>query len=115
MRKTVVSVVLTLLAIVALPTVATVTTNLVAYHSDSVAYQYPSDRGDGNGNNGGDYGDNDNRRCHNSENCRGSFSPGPFDRSPVDIHDNQFCVSPDCSGHSDSGSNKGNDGKKGSK
>lgn len=47
---------------------------------------------------GGDYGNgNDQRRCHESENCRGSFSPGPFDRSPVDVHDN--CVSLDCSGY----------------
>lgn len=46
--------------------------------------------------NGGEYGNgNDNRRCH-GRGCRGSFSPGPFDRSPVDIHDN--CVSLDCSG-----------------
>lgn len=56
----------------------------------------------------GDQGDcnregncNDQRRCQ-GDNCRGSFSPGPFDRSPVDIHDNQVCISPDCSGsHSD--------------
>lgn len=53
---------------------------------------------------GGDRGDcnregncNDQRRCQ-GDNCRGSFSPGPFDRSPVDIHDNQVCISPDCSG-----------------
>lgn len=48
---------------------------------------------------GGDYGNgNDQRRCHHAEgDCRGSFSPGPFDRSPVDIHDNQVCISPDCS------------------
>jgi hypothetical protein len=51
---------------------------------------------------GGDYGNgNDQRRCHESENCRGSFSPGPFDRSPVDIHDNQVCISPDCSHKND--------------
>lgn len=38
---------------------------------------------------GGDYGNgNDQRRCHNGENCRGSFSPGPFDRSPVDAFNN---------------------------
>lgn len=50
-------------------------------------------------NHGGDNGDdNDQRRCSDSgDNCRGSFSPGPFDRSPVDIHDNQVCISPDCS------------------
>jgi hypothetical protein len=51
---------------------------------------------------GGDYGnDNDQRRCYHAENCRGSFSPGPFDRSPVDIHDNQVCISPDCSSRGD--------------
>jgi hypothetical protein len=42
---------------------------------------------------GGDYGNgNDQRRCHNSENCRGSFSPGPFDRSPVEIDGNTVCM-----------------------
>lgn len=56
---------------------------------------------------GYDGGNQDQRRCHRSENCRGSFSPGPFDRSPVDIHDNQVCISPDCS-HKDNG----NGGKK---
>lgn len=35
------------------------------------------------------------------QNHRGNFSPGPFDRSPVDIHDNQVCISPDCSSHND--------------
>ena len=51
---------------------------------------------------GGDPGSgNDQRRCYHAENCRGSFSPGPFDRSPVDIHDNQVCISPDCSGKGD--------------
>lgn len=48
---------------------------------------------------------NDQRRCQ-GDNCRGSFSPGPFDRSPVDIHDNQVCISPDCSGHSSDGKKK---------
>lgn len=42
---------------------------------------------------------NDQRRCQ-GDNCRGSFSPGPFDRSPIDFHDNQICISPDCSGSS---------------
>lgn len=35
-------------------------------------------------------------RCE--KNHRGNFSPGPFDRSPVDVHDNTVCVSLDCSG-----------------
>lgn len=48
---------------------------------------------------------NDQRRC-SGDNCRGSFSPGPFDRSPVDIHDNNVCISPDCSSHRD-GDDKG--------
>lgn len=43
---------------------------------------------------------NDQRRCQ-GDGCRGSFSPGPFDRSPVDIHDNTVCISPDCSSHND--------------
>lgn len=33
-------------------------------------------------------------RNRNRNRNRGSFSPGPFDRSPVDIRDNQFCVGP---------------------
>jgi hypothetical protein len=47
---------------------------------------------------GGDYGNgNDQRRCHRSEgDCRGSFSPGPFDRSPIDFSNS--CISLDCSG-----------------
>jgi hypothetical protein len=44
---------------------------------------------------GGSYGDgNQQDRCHRSENCRGSFSPGPFDRSPVDASHNTFCIGP---------------------
>jgi hypothetical protein len=73
------------------------------------AYAYHERGGDGYGqgddrygNDGGDYGNgNDQRRCHESQNCRGSFSPGPFDRSPVDVHDN--CVSLDCSGSAKDG------------
>jgi hypothetical protein len=55
------------------------------------------------GNSGGENGNgNDQRRCHNARgDCRGSFSPGPFDRSPVEIHDNDVCISPNCSGRSD--------------
>jgi len=30
---------------------------------------------------------------------RGNFSPGPFDRSPVDVHDNEICVSLNCAGY----------------
>lgn len=65
------------------------------------------DDGDG-GNDGGGYngGEQDQRRCYRSENCRGSFSPGPFDRSPVDVHDNQICISPDCSGSHGGGTGK---------
>lgn len=61
------------------------------------------DRDGRGGNSGGENGNgNDQRRCHNaSGDCRGSFSPGPFDRSPVDIHDNQVCISPNCSGRSE--------------
>lgn len=51
-------------------------------------YSY-DDRGDSYGNDSG--GDcrgggcgNDQRRCRGDQ-CRGSFSPGPFDRSPVTI------------------------------
>jgi hypothetical protein len=55
---------------------------------------------DRDGNSGYDGGENDQRRCQ-GDNCRGSFSPGPFDRSPIDIHDNQVCISPDCSSRKD--------------
>lgn len=76
--------------------------NSVSAHPSQVTYH----EGEGSdGNSGGEYGNgNDNRRCR-GENCRGSFSPGPFDRSPVEIHDNQICISPDCS-------NSGGDAKK---
>jgi hypothetical protein len=38
---------------------------------------------------------NDQRRCSDAgDNCRGSFSPGPFDRSPVEISGNTICVMP---------------------
>lgn len=56
-------------------------------------------RNDGNCNREGNC--NDQRRC-SGDGCRGSFSPGPFDRSPIDIHDNQVCISPNCSGSSNS-------------
>lgn len=42
---------------------------------------------------GGDYGHN--RRDDRNRN-RGAFSPGPFDRSPIDFSDS--CISLDCSG-----------------
>lgn len=46
---------------------------------------------------GGDYGnDNDQRRCYHAENCRGSFSPGPFDRSPVDAFNNNCLPGATC-------------------
>lgn len=35
-------------------------------------------------------------RNRNRDRNRGAFSPGPFDRSPVEMHD--VCVSLDCSG-----------------
>jgi len=37
-----------------------------------------------------DYGSRDDRNRNRNRN-RGSFSPGPFDRSPVDVHDNTVC------------------------
>lgn len=47
-------------------------------------------RGDGGDNGNG----NDQRRCHHATgDCRGSFSPGPFDRSPVDaFNGNTVCL-----------------------
>lgn len=65
--------------------------------------------GDGGGSRGGDNGDgNDQRRCHGARgDCRGSFSPGPFDRSPVEIHD--VCISPNCSNFGHGGDGQGQD------
>lgn len=39
---------------------------------------------------------NNDQNNHNRRN-RGAFSPGPFEDSPVDIRDNNVCISPDCS------------------
>lgn len=39
---------------------------------------------------------NNEDRNRNRNRNRGAFSPGPFDRSPVDFHDN--CISLDCGG-----------------
>lgn len=75
---------------------------LVTGQQDRIVFEHKTlaydDGRDDDGNSGGDYGNgNDQRHCHESQNCRGSFSPGPFDRSPVDIHDN--CISLDCGGY----------------
>lgn len=51
------------------------------------------DECDGQYSSGGDYGHN--RRDDRNRN-RGAFSPGPFDRSPVDFSNS--CISLDCSG-----------------
>jgi hypothetical protein len=66
-----------------------------------VSHDYDDGYDDGGGG-GYDYDDggqgngNDQRKCYRGENCRGSFSPGPFDRSPIDFSDS--CISLDCSG-----------------
>lgn len=51
---------------------------------------------------GGERGDcnregncNDQRRCQ-GDGCRGSFSPGPFDRSPVDAFNNNCLPGATC-------------------
>lgn len=66
---------------------------LVSHHQD-----YGDDDGYGNGSSGGDYGNGNDqrRRCEEGAQCRGSFSPGPFDRSPIDFSNS--CISLDCSG-----------------
>lgn len=38
---------------------------------------------------------NDQRKCQ-GDNCRGSFSPGPFDRSPVDAFNNNCMPGATC-------------------
>lgn len=55
----------------------------------------------GQNSSGGDYGHN--RRDDRNRN-RGAFSPGPFDRSPVDFSNS--CISLDCSGR-DEGRRRG--------
>lgn len=37
-------------------------------------------------------------RNRNRDRNRGAFSPGPFDRSPIDFSHSNFCISLDCSG-----------------
>lgn len=73
-----------------------ITIQQIAYHdycdSDDSCY---------NEDNGHSYDNYDRNRNRNRN--RGAFSPGPFDRSPVDIHDNNVCISPDCSSHQGSG------------
>lgn len=51
--------------------------------------------------------------CSNEQHHRGNFSPGPFDRSPVDASHNNFdiCISPDCSRHDGQQSPPNNGGK----
>jgi hypothetical protein len=64
-------------------------------HGPVVLASHEYDRGDEYG--GGDYENDYGNRGENSRGRdRGSFSPGPFDDSPVDIRDN--CVSLDCGG-----------------
>lgn len=65
---------------------------LVSHHYDG------DDDGYGNGSSGGEYGNGNDqrRRCEEGAQCRGSFSPGPFDRSPIDFSNS--CISLDCSG-----------------
>lgn len=68
---------------------------------------YDSDCG-GRGDSGDDW--NSEQRNHNRRN-RGAFSPGPFDRSPVEMHD--VCISLDCSGRDKErrGGQEGSDGR----
>jgi hypothetical protein len=55
--------------------------------------RYADNGGDryGGGNGPDDGNDGDQSRCH-GQGCRGSFSPGPFDRSPVEITGNTVCM-----------------------
>lgn len=65
---------------------------LVSHYDDG------DDDGYGNGADGGSYGNGNDqrRRCEEGAQCRGSFSPGPFDRSPIDFSGS--CISLNCSG-----------------
>jgi hypothetical protein len=58
------------------------TTTLLVGVGPALAYDDGGDQGSGN----------DSRRCDRAENCRGSFSPGPFDRSPIEITGNTVCM-----------------------
>lgn len=66
---------------------------LVSHERDRCYGDECYDQGDGAGGYGSDYGHN--RRDDRNRN-RGAFSPGPFDRSPVDFSNS--CISLDCSG-----------------
>lgn len=66
-----------------------------AYHDQGRCYDDGYCDGGGSDNNrgyDGGQGDNENSRRRN----RGAFSPGPFDRSPIDFSNS--CISLDCSG-----------------
>lgn len=76
MRKTIVGLVAVALLTVAGPTHA------FAYHERGRCYDEHDCR------RGHDSGDDDQR----DDNRRAGISPGPFDRSPVDIHDNRLVV-----------------------
>jgi hypothetical protein len=70
-----------------------------ASHRDRCRYEDCGDRyGDGYSQDYDGQWSNEDRNRNRNRN-RGAFSPGPFDRSPVDVHDN--CVSLDCSGSGD--------------
>lgn len=63
-----------------------------------------------------DCGDNDYRQDYGSEDRnrnrhrnRGAFSPGPFDRSPIEMHD--VCISLDCSDGRDKDRRDGDGGQ----
>lgn len=70
---------------------------LVAYQDDRERCDSDQDCSDQSYD--GQWSNEDHNRNRNRN--RGAFSPGPFDRSPVDVHDNQVCISPDCSHHGD--------------
>jgi hypothetical protein len=79
-------------------------------HAPIVRISHERDCDDWNGgcgdqySSGGDYGHN--RRDDRNRN-RGAFSPGPFDRSPVDFSNS--CISLDCSGRDDGRRRRGDE------
>lgn len=72
---------------------------LVSHERDGCWDDGYDDCGRGGGRYRNEYGNRgDQRRC-TGDNCRGSFSPGPFDRSPLDFRN--ACISLNCSGRDD--------------
>lgn len=70
---------------------------LIGYHDDEPRCYEDEDCDDYSQRYDQNYGSRDDRNRNRHRN-RGAFSPGPFDRSPIEMHD--VCISIDCSGRS---------------